>query len=118
MLISEYLDRAATMLAAEGGWCQGSAAKTADGQPTAMGSEDAKAHCLDGALYEVSLTRGILTGAERYAEYHAARDYLEAHVKSVTNKTLIQFNDDETQTQAVVVNFLKKSAEAAKAENK
>jgi len=127
MLISEYLDRAAVMLEAEGGWCQGAAAKTADGKPAAMGSEEAMAHCMDGALYEVSLTRSILIPAERYTEYNAAIQYLEAHVKVATTKeengkktfqTLVEFNDDATQTQANVVNFIKKSAEAARVEGK
>lgn len=130
MLPSEYLNKAADMLEKPGAWCRGTSARDAEGNPTSMGESNAVQHCMDGALYELSIAQRKernLTIGEQINEYKAAVEYLEDAVKRATTeevngkktfKSLVKFNDDPEQKQEYIVNFLRATAKEAAASGK
>ena len=79
MLPSEYLNKAADMLEKPGAWCRGASARDAEDKPVPMGGTNAVQHCMDGALYELSIERrktDSLTVNVQIAEYKAAVEVL------------------------------------------
>lgn len=98
MTPAQVLSKAADILQ-ERGWTQG-IYEDADG-----------CLCLDGALrYAVAGAVGSFTSTDRYHEYVAASQALEAVIGT---RNVIRWNDSSVRTQASVVRALRAAAERA-----
>lgn len=131
MLPSEYLTTAADILSKPNGWCQGTSNRDIDGKPISHGEEGIVSQCLDGAIYGLALARhrnGLVANVvEQISEYKAAIEYLEDAIRAYTTvetngkktyKTLVEFNDENGQTQDNIVQFLRSIAAQAAAAGK
>lgn len=128
MLMSEYFDQTAAIL--EKGWCQGSAARDANGSITMMGDSERPpaAYCMDGALYAVHLTLPKDKTNSRWEVYKQAGAFLDVmfgELPPVVNKVgksvpqkMVSFNDMPDQTQDNIVAFVKKAADVARLKEK